>query len=207
MARSSQVGLISLLGESSVGSGSRRLEALVGIEAFRALANERALVSRLGEVFKTNRDGLEERIIATVEELKSAQRKLAALQAEQLAKMIPTLVANTESVGQVRLAISNVGQLGSVDELRSLTLQLRDHLQNDSAVAALFAEIGGKPMLVVAITKQAQTVGVKAGSLVRIASAILGGGGGGKDDTAQGGGNDVSKITSAIEAMRVELAG
>ena len=206
VARSSQVGLVSLIGESSVGSGSRRLEALVGIEAFRALANERALVSRLGDLFKTNRDGLEDRIVATVEELKQAQRKLAALQAEQLATMIPSLVAKAETVGQLRLAVANVGSLGSVDELRTLTLQLRDHLQNDSAVAALFAEIGDKPMLVVALTKQAQTLGAKAGSLVKIASAILGGGGGGKDDTAQGGGSDSSKISAAIEALRTELA-
>ena len=206
VSRSSQVGLISLIGESSVGSGSRRLEALVGIEAFRALANERALVSRLAEVFKSNRDGLEDRIVATVEELKQAQRRLSALQAEQLATMIPSLVANAETIGQVRLAISNVGSLGTVDELRTLTMQLRDHLQNDSAVAALFAEIAGKPMLVVALTKQAQVSGAKAGSLVKVASAILGGGGGGKDDTAQGGGSDVSKISAAIEAIRSELA-
>ncbi|MEY4320060.1 MAG: hypothetical protein RLZZ471_1 [Actinomycetota bacterium] len=206
VARSSQVGLISLIGESSVGSGSRRLEALVGIEAFRALANERALVSRLSELLKSNRESLEERIASTVDELKSAQKKLAALQAEQLATLIPQIVASADSVGQVRFASANVGNLGSVDELRSLTLQLRDHLQNDSAVAALFAQVNGKPMLVVALTKQAQVAGHKAGALVKIASGILGGGGGGKDDTAQGGGSDVTKIQSAIDAVRSELA-
>jgi alanyl-tRNA synthetase len=206
VSRSSQVGLVSLIGESSVGSGSRRIEALVGIEAFRALAIERALVSRLTEIFKSNRDGLEDRIVATVDELKQAQRKLASLQAEQLAGMIPNLVASAESVGQVRLAIKNVGVLGAVDELRSLALQLRDKMQNDSAVAALFAEISGKPMLVVAVTKQAQAVGARAGVLVKVASSILGGGGGGKDDTAQGGGTDVSQIQNAIAAIRSELA-
>ncbi|MFM6977492.1 MAG: alanine--tRNA ligase [Micrococcales bacterium] len=206
VSRSSQVGLISLIGESSVGSGSRRLEALVGIEAFRALATERALVSRLADVFKSNRDGLEERIVSTLEELKTAQRKLSALQAEQLATKIPNLVAQAETIGQVRFASANIGLLGSVDELRGLTLQLRDHLQNDSAVAALFAEIAGKPMLVVAVTKQAQNVGVKAGALVKVASSILGGGGGGKDDTAQGGGSEIAKIPSAIDAIRAELA-
>jgi len=135
-----------------------------------------------------------------------AERKLSALQAQQLATLLPSIVASAESVGQVRLAIANVGQLGAAEELRTLTLQLRDHLQNDSAVAALFAEIDGKPMVVIAATKQANNVGVKAGALVKIASAVLGGGGGGKDDTAQGGGADVSKIDSAISAIRGELA-
>jgi alanyl-tRNA synthetase len=206
VARSSQVGLISLIGESSVGSGSRRLEALVGIEAFRALANERALVSRLSELFKSNRDGLEERIINTVDELKTAQRKLSALQAQQLATMLPSIVSSAENVGQVRLAIANVGTLGAADELRALTLQLRDLLQNDAAVAVLFAEIDSKPMVVIALTKKAQNLGAKAGALVKLASAVLGGGGGGKDDTAQGGGSDISKIDEAISAIRGELA-
>jgi alanyl-tRNA synthetase len=206
VSRSSQVGLISLIGESSVGSGSRRLEALVGIEAFRALANERALVSRLSDLLKSNRDSLEERISSTIEDLKNAQRKLAALQADQLASLIPKLIADAEVIGQARAVLANVGILDSVDELRSLTLQLRDHLQNDSAVAALFAEIGGKPMLVIAITKQAQVAGFKAGALVKVASAILGGGGGGKDDTAQGGGTYSNKISAAMDAVRSELA-
>lgn len=206
VARSSQVGLISLIGESSVGSGSRRLEALVGIEAFRSLANERALVSRLGDVFKTNRDDLEQRIVATVEELKSAQRKLATLQAEQLATLIPGIITNSDLIGQTRLAISDLGPLASVDELRNLTLQLRDKMQNDSAVAALFAEVAGKPMLVVAVTKPAQAAGLKAGSLVKLASSVLGGGGGGKDDSAQGGGTNLTLVPAAIEAIRKELA-
>lgn len=205
VARSSQVGLISLLGESSVGSGSRRLEALVGIDAFRALAKERALVSKISELFKTNRENLEERILSTVEDLKNAQRKLAALQAQQLATVLPSIVASSETVGQVRLAAANVGELSSADELRTLTLQLRDLLQNDSAVAALFASIDEKPMVVIALTKQAQISGSKAGVLVKVASSVLGGGGGGKDDTAQGGGTELHKIDDAIAAIRGEL--
>ncbi len=205
VARSSQVGLISLLGESSVGSGSRRLEALVGIDAFRALAKERALVSKISELFKTNRENLEERIFSTVEDLKNAQRKLAALQAQQLATVLPSIVASSETVGQVRLAAANVGELSSADELRTLTLQLRDLLQNDSAVAALFASIDEKPMVVIALTKQAQISGSKAGVLVKVASSVLGGGGGGKDDTAQGGGTELHKIDDAIAAIRGEL--
>jgi len=203
--RSSQVGLVSLIGESSVGSGSRRLEALVGMEAFRAFAGERALVSRISELLKSSRESLEERIATTIDELKLAQRKLAAMQAEQLATLIPDIVSSAETVGSFRFAIKNVGMLGDVDELRTLTLQLRDRMQNDSAVVALFAEISGKPMIVIALTKQAQVNGAKAGALVKIASSVLGGGGGGKDDTAQGGGTDLGKIDLAISAIRSEL--
>jgi alanyl-tRNA synthetase len=206
VSRSSQIGLVSLIGESSVGSGSRRLEALVGIDALRALSAERALVARLVEMAKSPKENLEEKLLSTFEELKVAQRKLAALQAEQLATLIPAMVAKTETVGQTRFASQSVGELSSVDELRNLTVQLRDHLQNDASVSALFAIVASKPMVVVAISKQAEAAGVKAGNLVRVASTVLGGGGGGKIDIAQGGGQFIDKIDEAITAIRKELS-
>ena len=207
VSRSSQIGLVSLIGESSVGSGSRRLEALVGIEAFRALSRERALVNRLIDLTKSNVDSLEEKILQTFEELKSAQKKLATLQAAELAKQIPALVESAELIANSKVATANIGSLNSVDDLRTLATALRDRMQNDNAVAALFAEVANKPMLVVAITKQAQVAGIKAGALVKVASAILGGGGGGKDDIAQGGGQDLNAIAKAIQGIKTEIAG
>ena len=206
VSRSSQIGLVSLLAESSVGSGSRRIEALVGIDALRALSAERALVARLAEMAKSPKENLEEKLLATFEELKAAQRKLAALQASQLALQIPAITAAAETIAEVRFASAQVGELGSVDELRTLTVQVRDQMQNDASVVALFAEISAKPMLVVALTKQAEAKGKKAGDLVRVASTVLGGGGGGKSDIAQGGGTDLAKVESAIAAIRGELA-
>ena len=206
VSRSSQIGLVSLIGESSVGSGSRRLEALVGIEAFRALSAERALVLRLAELAKSPKENLEERLLATFEELKSAQRKLANLQAEQLATLIPSIIAKSEKIGSILFAASNIGELSSVDELRNLTIQLRDHTQKEASVSALFASIDSKPMVVIAVSKKAQDASIKAGELVKIASTVLGGGGGGKPDIAQGGGQAIEKIAEAIDAIRKELS-
>ncbi|MBP6043405.1 MAG: alanine--tRNA ligase [Rhodoluna sp.] len=206
VSRSSQIGLVSLIGESSVGSGSRRLEALVGIEALRALSAERALVLRLAELAKSPRENLEEKLASTFEELRVAQRKLAALQAEQLATLIPAIIAKSEQIGSTTFAASNIGELGSVDELRNLTVQLRDHVQNERSVSALFATIDSKPMVVIAVSKQAQDASIKAGELVKVASAVLGGGGGGKADIAQGGGQAVDKIADALAAIRKELS-
>jgi alanyl-tRNA synthetase len=205
VARSSQIGLVSLINESSVGSGSRRLEALVGVEAFRSLAAERALVSRLTELLKAPKDGLEERLQATIDELKSAQRKLAQLQAAELATQVPNLVAEAESVGAFKLVAKNFGVLESVDDLRTLATLVRERFADVSAVAAIFGEISGKPMVVIANTKAAQTAGAKAGALVRAASAVLGGGGGGKDDIAQGGGTNAQAIPEAIAAVKAAL--
>ena len=203
---SSQIGMLSLIGESSVGSGSRRLEALVGIEAFRAFATERALVSRITELLKTPRELIEERLSSTIEDLKSAQRKLAALQAGQLATRIPELVSSAINVGNSKFVTSDLGELSSVDDLRTISTSIREKLSGESAVIAIFGTIEGKPMLVVATTEAARANGHKAGALVRIASAILGGGGGGKDDLAQGGGSEPAKIPQAISAIKEALS-
>jgi alanyl-tRNA synthetase len=188
-----------------VGSGSRRLEALVGIEAFRSLATERALVARLGEALKSPKAEIEERLTATIEELKVAQRKLAQLQAAQLATRIPALIAAASSVGSTKFVEANLGELASVDDLRALATQIREQLSAESAVVALLAVVADKPMVLIATTEAARAAGHKAGNLVRTASQVLGGGGGGKDDLAQGGGNDVAKIGDAIAAIRGAL--
>jgi alanyl-tRNA synthetase len=205
VSASSQIGLISLINESSVGSGSRRLEALVGIEAFRALAAERALVSRLYDLVKAPKDGLEDRIMQTLEDLKAAQRKLAQFQQAELAAKVPAMVAAATSVGAHKLVAENLGVVESVDDLRSLATQVRDRFADESGVAAIFGVIADKPMVVIATSKAAQAAGVKAGALVKVASTVLGGGGGGKDDIAQGGGQDASKVSEAIAAVKAAL--
>jgi len=197
--------LVSIIGESSVGSGSRRLEALVGIEAFRSLATERALVARLGEALKSPKAEIEERLTATIEELKLAQRKLAQLQAAQLATRIPELIAAATSIGSTKFVETNLGEIASVEDLRGLATQIREKLGTESGVVALFGVVAEKPMVLVATTEAARAAGHKAGNLVRTASQILGGGGGGKDDLAQGGGSDAGKIGEAQAAVRGAL--
>ncbi len=205
VARSSQIGLVSVINESSVGSGSRRIEALVGIDAFRALATERALVARLGEILKAPQGGLEDRLLQTIDDLKSAQRKLAGYQAAELAAKVPALIAAAQVVNGNKIVAQNIGSLESVEDLRSLATQIREGFGADSGVAAIFGVVNAKPMLVIATSRQAQAQGVKAGALVRVASSVLGGGGGGKDDIAQGGGSDVSQIDAAISAVKAAL--
>ena len=205
VSRSSQIGLLALSGESSVGSGSRRLEALVGIEAFRSLATERALVARLTDALKAPKDQLEARLEASLEELKQAKSKLATLSAMSLQTRIPEWVASAVLVSSNKLAIADLGVLDSADDLRSLASSLQKALGTDG-VALVSAVVADKPAIVVAVGELAREHGVKAGDLVKLASGILGGGGGGKDDLAQGGGTDASKLQAAIEAIRGKLA-
>ncbi|MFM7030017.1 MAG: DHHA1 domain-containing protein [Micrococcales bacterium] len=205
VSRSSQIGLVSIINESSVGSGSRRLEALVGMDAFRAFATERALVNRLYDLTKAPKGALEERLAQTLEDLKVAQRNLARYQAAELSARVPAMVAAASTVGAHRLVAESIGEAQSVDDLRALATQVRDSFGETAGVAAIFGVIADKPMVVVAASKAAQAAGAKAGALVRAASAVLGGGGGGKDDIAQGGGSDAGKIGDAIAAVKAAL--
>lgn len=208
VSHSSQIGMISLINETSVGSGSRRVEALVGIDAFRTFAQERAIVARLSDGLKVSKDGLEERIAAIADDLKVAQKKLAAFEAEKLAQRIPELIsANSNSAGAFKLISANVGELSSIDDVRGLVTQIRDRVQAESAVIAVFAVVSDKPAVVIATTESARAAGAKAGLLVREASSVLGGGGGGKDDIAQGGGQNLAAIESARAAVAKALVG
>ncbi|MBU1588476.1 MAG: alanine--tRNA ligase, partial [Actinobacteria bacterium] len=207
VTRSSEVGLINLVGESSVGSSNRRIESLVGIEAFRDLAAERAIVSELTSSLKTPREQLPDRIASLVADLKAAEKKIADFESAQLGQRVPAIVANARRVGSVKLVAEHVGSLASADDLRSLVTTVRSQLGSDPSVVALAADVAGKPAVIVATNDASRAAGLKAGALAKTAAGILGGGGGGKDDLAQGGGSDVSAIPTALDAITSAVAG
>jgi alanyl-tRNA synthetase len=205
VSRSAQIGLVSITNESSVGSGSRRLEALVGMEALRSLTQERVLLHKIAEQLKSTPASASEKLEALLLEVKDMQRKLAVVQSLKLAGLVPELLRSVTTSGNYKVLAREIENVSSSDALRDLTLKLRDELSASSAVVALAAVIEGKPVVIVAANQDAQDKGAKAGDLVRLASQILGGGGGGKADMAQGGGSDASKIAEALLAITESL--
>ena len=202
----SQIGSLMLLGEASVGSGNRRVEAFVGMEAFRHMAAERALVTELSEMLKVPGAQLPERIAATLAKLKSVEKELDKLRKEQLAASAASLVSQAQDVAGIRLLAHNVGDLNGADDLRNLALDLRTRLGSEPVTVAMTGVANGRPLILVATNEAARAAGVKAGALVKIAAGVLGGGGGGKDDVAQGGGSDAAKIDEALAAVTAAVA-
>jgi alanyl-tRNA synthetase len=147
-----------------------------------------------------------EKIQSTVDELKAASRRLAALSMEQLKLRIPEFLAAAKQFGGSKLVVANIGEVDSADQVRDLAVALRDKLEPDSGVVVVAGVSGGKVVLIVASSKKAQEAGISSGKLVKEASAILGGGGGGKDDIAQGGGPETSKLSSALFAIEKLIA-
>ncbi|MHA7140787.1 alanine--tRNA ligase [Arthrobacter sp. Sr33] len=202
----SLIGSLTLLGEQSVGSGNRRVEAFVGMDAFRHLAAERALVTELSDMLKVPSVQLPERLAATLAKLKTAEKELERLRKEALSASAAALVGSAVDVDGVRLLAHDAGTVSGADDLRILALDLRSRLGSGAAVVATAGVSNDRPLVLVATNEDARAAGVKAGALVRVAAGILGGGGGGKDDVAQGGGSDPAQIEAALTAIRSAVA-
>ena len=207
VAHSSQVGLINLVSEASVGSSNRRVEALVGADAFKSLAAERAIVHELSSSLKAPREKVTSRVADLVANLKAAERKIAEFEAAAVREQIPSLVGKAAQVGKVTAIVETVTGVASVDDLRNLVTGIREKVQSTNTVIALGAVVDGKPAVIVATTEASRAEGVKAGALAKLAAGILGGGGGGRDDMAQGGGTNVAELGSALQAILSELRG
>lgn len=199
--------MISLVSESSVGSTNRRVESLVGIEAFRNFAAERAIVQQLSSGLKVPRAELVGRVQDLGAQLKAAEKKIAALEAAKLAQRVPELLTSAEEIGGVRAVLASLGTVGSADDIRGLALQVRERLAGESGVVVLAGDAGGKPVVIAATTEGARSAGVRAGDLAKLGAKVLGGGGGGKPDLAQGGGTDIGQIDAALAEIRRTLGG
>jgi alanyl-tRNA synthetase len=206
VARSGQLGVIKLLSESSIGAGVRRVEALVGVDAYKFLAREHILLNSLTDLIKGARtEELPERISDLLSKMKDIEKELATARSAQALAQVGDLAKTAQEINGISYISSVMADGVSGDDLRKIAIDLRS--RDDKSVVALISANEGKPVLVVATSEGARSVGVKAGALVKIGSTVLGGGGGGKDDFAQGGGTDTSKSLDALTAISNSLIG
>ncbi len=212
VARSGQLGLIKILSESSIGSGVRRVEGLVGIDAFRFLARENVLVSQLTEQLKARREELPERIDALLTRLRDAQRDLARLNAQRLLDAAGDLAREAADVNGVAYVAHRVPDGTPADDIRKLALEVRGRLPAERPAVVVVAGVpAGRPAVVVAVNEAGRARGLAAGTLVVTAAGALGGRGGGRDDVAQGGGAPLGdrtdrSIAESFTAVRTVIS-
>ncbi|MBP2708057.1 alanine--tRNA ligase [Microbispora sp. RL4-1S] len=202
VASSGQLGLIKVLGEASIGAGVRRVEALVGTDAFRFLARESVLVAQLSEQLKVRREELPERIEGIVTRLRTAEKELERLRSAQVLAVAGELAAGARDIQGVSVVTHRAPDGTSADDLRKLALDVRGRFPGDRAAVVVVSGVpSDRPVVVAVVNEAGRERGLKAGRLVGVAAKTLGGGGGGKDDVAQGGGSRPEAIGDALRAV------
>jgi alanyl-tRNA synthetase len=199
-ARSGQLGLIKILSESSIGAGVRRVEALVGIDAFGYLAREHLLVSRLAELYRVPNEQVADRVQQTITALRDAEKELEKLRAQLVLGGASALAAQARDVHGVAYVGTEAPEGTAANDVRTLAQEIRGKIDPARpAVVAVAARSGGKASMVVAVNATAKARGVSAADLVK---AALSGRGGGNADLAQGGGvpaDQAPRLLAAIE--------
>jgi alanyl-tRNA synthetase len=206
--RSGQVGLVKFLSEGSIGAGVRRVEAIVGVDAYRFLAREHLLVAQLSDIVKARPEELPERIDSMLVRLKDAEREIARMRSAALVANIDGLIGEAQDYGDVRMWAFVAPDGTDAGGLRELVTKGRDKARREIPSVLVGAAVSdGKVALVAATNEAGRAAGQSANRVLQAALAVVGGRGGGKDDLAQGGGTDIAAIEAALEAARAAVRG
>lgn len=198
---SSQIGPVAVLGESSVGSGTRRIEAYSGLDSFQYLSRERALAAGLASSLKAPTEELPDRIAQLTDKLKQAEKEIAELNRRQLAALSGEFFAAAYDVNGFKVITMTLPGQVSGSELRTVGTDLKNRLSDQAGVVVLVANDGNKVPFLAAATPKAIERGVKAGQLVGLVGQYCEGRGGGKPDMAQGSGTNIDGASEAFAAV------
>ncbi|MCX6139648.1 MAG: alanine--tRNA ligase, partial [Candidatus Kapabacteria bacterium] len=180
----SEIGLFKIIGESSVASGVRRLEAIAG----------RSIPTWLKEL-EAKREHVSDDMARQAERIKQLEKELASLKTDELKTLIPSIVASAVAVGDIRVASARV-TVSDAEQLKDLGDELRSALKS-GGIGLLGCVLDDKVQLVCVVTDDL-TKTHSAGKLIGVVAKELGGGGGGKPHMATAGGKDISKLDEVL---------
>ena len=196
--RTGEVGTVYVLGESSIGAGMRRIEAVSGRAAERLVWERFNRENKLADTLQTTPSGIEERIVALQNQLENTNSQLGDLQRELSMQSAASLLDQIVEIDGVKV-ISAQSSASTAELLRTVGDWLRDKLETGVVVTG--AIINDNPMLVAMVTKDVVEKGVDASTIVGEIAKIIGGGGGGRPESAQAGGRYPDKLTEALSLV------
>ena len=193
-----QVGTLLVLGESSIGGGMRRIEALTGRAAEQLFVEQAGRLERLSRRLQTPVVDLETRLDSFMEETEELRRRLASMERSTLRAEAEALLQRVTDVEGVNVVVGRTSA-GNPDGMREMGDFLRDKLRSAVVVLGTLGE--GGPILVAMATPDLVERGIDSGSLARNAAKLMGGGGGGRPDMAQAGGRQPEKLDDALASV------
>jgi alanyl-tRNA synthetase len=198
-----EIGLFYITSEQSIGAGVRRIEAVTGRAAVDLALDQLGVLGRAGAYLGVPPVEVDRKVLTLLDELQVARREVDRLQEVTARQQFEALIGQTRSVADVRLLSARVSA-PSADVLRQMTDWARDRL--GSGVVVLGTVVGGRPLLVAAVTPDLVERGANAATLVRGMAKLVKGGGGGRATLAQAGGRDPARLDDALRAADRLLA-
>ncbi|MBU1493146.1 MAG: alanine--tRNA ligase [Actinobacteria bacterium] len=197
-----QVGPLVVVGESSIGSNLRRIEAFTGSTAYEHVGEMRRRLQDTAGVLRAQPDQVVEAARSLMQRVADQEELIEAFEAQARSGVAGELLGGAEEIGGARLLVAAVPGLAP-DGLRALALQVRDRL--GSGIAVLGAERDGKGGLIGVVTPDLIAEGISAGRLLAGPAGIMGGGGSRDPELAQAGGPHGDRLAEAL-ASAVEAA-
>ena len=191
-----KIGLFKIISESGIAAGTRRIEAVIGKEAYKLVNEKKDLLKEISSKLKCSEKELLTKLDQHVKELKEKDKEISALKSKFASMGIDEIVACAKVVKDINVIAYELKDVDS-DTLRDVCEKVRDKSSN--SIVLLMSANAGKDIICAMATKEAIAKGAHCGKLIKDISAILGGGGGGRPDMAQAGGKLPEKIQEAIE--------
>ncbi len=199
-----EIGLFKIVSESGIGAGVRRIEAVTSKEAFDLLSHHESLLKQVaGEVKAVQLDSVVERVAILGQEVKEAHAEIATLKAKIMKSEVADVFNQVEEVNGTSVITVSL-QNKEMDELRQLADTWRQKGASDVFVVGTASD--DKANLLVAVSKEANAKGLKAGDIVKAIAPAINGGGGGRPDMAQAGGKNPAGIPQAFDLLKEYLA-
>lgn len=192
----SEIGLFKILGETGIGAGTRRIEAVTGKEAYKVMNNYVHLLKETAASLKTNMKQVPERVESLQGQLRDLGRENESLKGKLAAIEAGQLTDEAVQVDGISVLVKRIDG-ADMNNLRTIVDDLKNKV--GSGIIVLGSPDNGKANLIAGITKDLVEKGYHAGKLIKEIAPICGGGGGGRPDLAQAGGKDPSKLDEALQ--------
>ena len=195
VGRTGEVGALYLLGESGIGAGIRRIEAISGRAAEKLVWEKLNRENRLASTLQTTPADLEDRVQGLLDELEGLRREKETAERRLSLQSAEGLLESRQQVNGITVLVARASA-SNADSLREVGDWLRDKL--GSGVIVLGSVVNGRPALVAMVTSDLVAKGLDARDIARGAAKAIGGGGGGRPEVAQAGGRDIDKLDEAL---------